>query len=158
MADARDQGLSRRVVGHHLVAVAESCTGGLVSQTLAETEGSGEWFLGGLVAYSRDVKYSLLGVIPGPVVNERTAEQMARGVASMFGASAAIGVTGAAGPDPQDGVEPGTVMIATWVNRAVDCTTHHFPGDPRTVCAQARDQAVVALASALRSSDRVPST
>ncbi len=146
-----------RAIGEHQVAVAESCTGGLVAQALARIEGSSEWFRGGLVAYQREVKYTLLGVEPGPAVNERTARQMARGAARLLGATATIGLTGAAGPDPQDGADPGTVVIATWVDGEVACTTHHFRGDPETVCAAARDAAIAALADAIRAGRRVPS-
>jgi nicotinamide-nucleotide amidase len=146
--------LSSADVGDRTVAVAESCTGGLVGQALAQIEGSGDWFRGGLVAYHRNIKYALLGVDRGPVVNERAARQMARGAAALFGATATIGLTGAAGPDPQDGAEPGTVVIATYVDGAIDCTTHHFVGDPGSVCEQARAQAIAALTAALRSADR----
>jgi nicotinamide-nucleotide amidase len=149
MEDWTEPGLARAVNGHR-VAVAESCTGGLVAQSLARIEGSGEWFRGGLVAYHRDVKYSLLGVEPGPVVNERTARQMARGAADLFGATATIGLTGAAGPDPQDGAEPGTIVVATWVDGRTECVTHHFAGDPEAVCERGRDAAISALADALR--------
>jgi nicotinamide-nucleotide amidase len=147
-----------RVVAGHRVAVAESCTGGLVAQSLARIEGSGEWFRGGLVAYHRDVKYSLLDVDPGPVVNERTARRMARRAADLFGATATIGLTGAAGPDPQDGAEPGTVVIATWVDGRTECITHHFTGDPEAVCISGRDAAISALAAAMRGVDQVSSS
>lgn len=142
-------------VGEHVVAVAESCTGGLLTESLARISGSGDWFRGGLVAYHRDVKYAVLGVDHGPVVNERTACQMARGAARLFGATATVGLTGAAGPDPQDGAAPGTVVIATWVDGDLECTTHLVPGDPRAVCERARDLAIAALASGIRSHDRI---
>ena len=146
--------ITSEVLGEHTVAVAESCTGGLVSQALAAVEGSGDWFLGGIVAYDRDVKASLLGVDPGDVVNERAASAMAAGVAKLMGATATIGLTGAAGPDPLDGAEPGTVVVATYVDGAVDVHTHHLKGDPTDVCTQARDLAVVALNTALRAPGR----
>jgi nicotinamide-nucleotide amidase len=149
-APSRGAAITGDVVGRHRVAVAESCTGGLVAQALAAVEGSGEWFLGGVVAYHREVKAALLGVDPVDVVNERTAIDMAAGVAELTGASATIGLTGAAGPDPLDGAEPGTVVVATYVDGDVEVTTHHLEGEPEDVCAQARDLAVVALGTALR--------
>src|ERR1700704_1305718 len=82
------------------VATAESCTGGLFAQALAQTEGSSEWFCGGIVAYQRRTKFDVLGVTPGPVVTERTAREMAQGVAGLLGTDIAVAVTGAAGPDP----------------------------------------------------------
>jgi len=154
MGANRGAAVTREVVGRHTIAVAESCTGGLVSQALAAVEGSGEWFLGGIVAYDRHVKASLLGVDPGDVVNETAATEMAAGVAELMGATATIGLTGAAGPDPLDGAEPGTVVVATYVDGAVDVRTHHLEGDPTDVCTQARDLAVVALGTALRAHER----
>jgi nicotinamide mononucleotide (NMN) deamidase PncC len=69
-------------VGDHLdgrtVAVAESCTGGLVACALAAAPGSGTWFRGALVAYQRDVKFELLGVTPGPVVSTRAGRTTVR--------------------------------------------------------------------------------
>ena len=148
--DTSDVAVSSELVGSHRVAVAESCTGGLVSQALARAAGSGEWFLGGIVAYRREVKYALLDVEEGPVVNERAARQMAAGVAALLGASAAVAVTGAAGPEPQDGAEPGTVAIAVFVDGDATASTHRFAGSPPAVCEQARDTALEALATTLR--------
>jgi nicotinamide-nucleotide amidase len=150
MVSSREATISSEVVGAHTVAVAESCTGGLVSQALAAVEGAGDWFLGGLVAYHRDVKAALLDVDPSDVVNERTAVGMATGISRLTGATATIGLTGAAGPDPLDGAVPGTVIIATCVDGDVEVRTHHLEGNPEEVCTQARDLAVVALGAALR--------
>ena len=73
---------------------------------------------------------------------------MAAGVAELMGATATIGLTGAAGPDPLDGAEPGTVVVATYVDGAVDVHMHRLEGDPTDVCTQARDLALVALSTA----------
>jgi nicotinamide-nucleotide amidase len=94
------------------VAVAESLTGGELSAKLAATPGSGDWFLGGVVAYARNVKHDVLGVPPGPVVSEAAAAAMASGVCRALGADIGVAVTGVAGPDEQDGLPPGTVWIA----------------------------------------------
>jgi nicotinamide-nucleotide amidase len=134
-------------------AVAESCTGGLVSEALARIKGSSEWFRGGLVAYQRRIKYALLGVTPGPVVNARTASEMARGIARLLDATATLAITGAAGPEPQDGAPPGTVFVATFVDGTVHVREHHFDGDPRSVCEQAKTFALAHLATALEVTD-----
>jgi nicotinamide-nucleotide amidase len=130
------------LVGARTVAVAESCTGGLVSQALVALPGSGEWFRGGLVAYQRDVKFALLGVSPGPVVTERAACEMAEGVARLLGADVGIGVTGAAGPGALDGASPGTVVVAVSVLGHSMAREYHFDGSPEQVCQQARDAAL----------------
>ncbi|MFY9805721.1 MAG: CinA family protein, partial [Pseudonocardiaceae bacterium] len=62
------------------VAVAESLTGGLVANALAEAPGSSRWFRGALVAYASEVKHELLNVPPGPVVTGPAAAAMADGV------------------------------------------------------------------------------
>ena len=148
MVDEAD-GLGRALDGRSL-ACAESCTGGLVAQRIARTEGSSDWFRGGLVAYQRETKFDLLGVTPGPVVTEPTAREMARGVAKLLKADAAVSVTGAAGPDPHDGASPGTVVVATFVDGDATARTLHFEGSPERVCEQAADAAISALRDALR--------
>ncbi|MHA6792367.1 CinA family protein [Pseudonocardia bannensis] len=94
------------------VAVAESLTGGMIAGALAAAGDAGEWFQGSVVAYSSDVKHDLLAVPPGPVVSAVAASSMARTVRRLLQADVAVAVTGAGGPDPQDGREPGTVFVA----------------------------------------------
>jgi PncC family amidohydrolase len=86
------------------VSVAESCTGGLLGGELTSVSGSSRWFLGGVIAYSNDVKTRDLGVPPAILeaegaVSEPTARQMAIGVRRKIGSDIGIGVTGVAGPD-----------------------------------------------------------
>jgi nicotinamide-nucleotide amidase len=94
------------------LAVAESLTGGLVAARLVNVVGASTWFRGGVVAYASDVKYSLLDVPEGPVVSEAAAGAMASGVRAALAADVGLAVTGVAGPDPQDGENPGTVFLA----------------------------------------------
>ena len=94
------------------VAVAESLTGGMIAQALALATGSGEWFRGSLVAYHSTVKHEVLDVPPGPVVSAEAAAVMASSVRRLLGADVAVAVTGAGGPSPQDGRDPGTVFLA----------------------------------------------
>jgi nicotinamide-nucleotide amidase len=101
------------LVEHGLtLAVAESLTGGLVASRLVNVRGASTWFRGGIVAYAGEVKRDLLGVPPGPVVSEEAALAMAVGVRRRLGTDVGIGVSGVAGPDPQDGEPPGTVYLA----------------------------------------------
>jgi nicotinamide-nucleotide amidase len=99
------------------VAVAESLTGGLLTAALTDTPGASVTVRGGLVVYATPLKASLAGV-PAPLLEERGAVDpdvalaLARGVRSRLGATYGLGVTGVAGPDPQDGRDVGTVFLA----------------------------------------------
>jgi nicotinamide-nucleotide amidase len=99
------------------VATAESLTGGLVAATLTDIPGASRSFRGGVVSYATDLKASLLGVDTAMLaahgaVYAPVAAAMAAGVRGRLGTTVGIATTGVAGPDPQDGVPPGTVHIA----------------------------------------------
>jgi nicotinamide-nucleotide amidase len=142
---ARDQGRT--------IAVAESLTGGMVAQKLAAAGGASEWFRGSLVAYSSEVKHEVLGVPDGPVVSADAARAMASGVRGLLGADVAVAVTGAGGPSPQDGQEPGTVYVA--VDDA-DWTVQRLAlsGEPPVICGGAADAALRMLLEVLSRSRR----
>jgi len=99
------------------VAVAESLTGGLLGAALTTTPGSSATFRGGLVVYATDLKETVAGV-PGPLldaegpVSAHVAAALAAGARDRLGATYGVGVTGVAGPDPQDGHSVGTVFVA----------------------------------------------
>lgn len=133
------------------VAVAESLTGGMVSSALAEAPGASDWFRGGLVAYSSEVKHEVLGVPPGPVVTANAAAAMAEGVRRLLGADVAVSLTGAAGPDGQDGRPPGTVFLGLTDGRTTQVEHRHFDGDePGEICARAAAEALRLLLGHLR--------
>jgi len=93
-----------RLLDGHTVAVAESCTGGMMSARLTARAGSSEYFAGGIVAYSNDAKSALVGVDPALIervgaVSTEVAEALALGAAERFDAELGIGITGVAGPD-----------------------------------------------------------
>jgi len=90
------------------IAVAESFTGGIISSRMIAVPGASKFFVGGIVAYDSEVKYSLLGIDRGPVVSASAAAAMAEGVRRLVGADVGLATTGVAGPDPQEGLEPGT--------------------------------------------------
>ncbi len=86
------------------LAVAESCTGGIIAERVTDVPGASDTFVGGVVAYSNDVKISLLGVSPELLqehgaVSAECAAAMAEGVCAKLGADAGVAVTGIAGPD-----------------------------------------------------------
>ncbi len=99
------------------LAVAESCTGGLIGHRLTNVPGSSDYFLGGVVAYAYDAKERVLGVSHNTLydhgaVSEETAQEMARGARRTLGADVGIAVTGIAGPG---GGLPGKPVGLTWI-------------------------------------------
>jgi len=100
------------------LAVAESCTGGLIQKRLTDIAGCSDVFLGGCVTYSNSSKVSLIGVSPETLaangaVSEQTAAEMARGVRLALGADIGISSTGIAGPGGGTPEKPvGTVFVA----------------------------------------------
>lgn len=120
-------------LGGRTIASAESFTAGLISQSIASVEGSGEWFHGGIVAYRSEIKHSMLGVEEGPVVTESCAVQMARGAAERFGTDVALATTGVAGPGPEEGRPPGTVVIGWCIDGATGAVTFDLAGAPDTL-------------------------
>jgi len=102
---------------HITVATAESLTGGLLTALLTEVAGSRAVVRGGLVVYATELKHQLAGVDAnllaerGPVDPE-VAVSLADGARRSCGAQVGVGLTGVAGPDPQDGVAVGTWFCA----------------------------------------------
>jgi nicotinamide-nucleotide amidase len=99
------------------VATAESLTGGLVGSTLTDVPGISAVYRGGVIVYATDLKATLAGVpedllaAVGPV-HADTASALAMGVRERLGAVYGLATTGVAGPDPQAGIEAGTVYVA----------------------------------------------
>jgi nicotinamide-nucleotide amidase len=137
------------------VAAAESLTGGDVTARLVSVPGSGEWLRGGVVAYDPEVKFSVLGVTRGPVVTDRCATEMARGVARLLHADVGLATTGVAGPESLEGRPVGTVIIGLDVEGTRTTVEHHFDGDPEAIRGRTVDAAVALLVAGLR---RCPAT
>ena len=93
------------------LGLAESVTGGLVAGRLTNVAGASDVLRGSVVSYASDVKFDVLGVTPGPVVNEAVAVEMALGAKRVLGADVGLALTGVAGPTDQDGVKPGTLCV-----------------------------------------------
>jgi nicotinamide-nucleotide amidase len=128
---------------HRDIAVAESLTGGMLASALAAAPQSSRWFRGGVVAYASDVKHELLNVPGGPVVSAQAARAMADGVRRLLKADVAVALTGAAGPDGQDGQPPGTVFLGLADERDTHVEYRCFDrNDPTEVCAEAVAEAL----------------
>lgn len=128
------------------VASCESLTGGHLAAAFSSAEFASQWYRGGLVAYQAEVKHGLLRAPAGPVVTADTAVAMACSTAALLAADYTVALTGVGGPEPQEGLPPGTVYIATSVRgepAGVQC--HRFTGDPPAVLKQTIDAALGAL-------------
>lgn len=127
--------ISLLVERRQMLAVAESCTGGLIGHRLTQVSGSSAAFLGGVVAYHNSVKEKTLRV-PADIleregaVSEATAVAMAEGVRRLLGADIALAVTGIAGPTGSTEDRPvGLTYIA--LSAAADvltCERHLWQG------------------------------
>jgi nicotinamide-nucleotide amidase len=130
-----------QVVGMYLVlrqktlAVAESCTGGLLAERLTRVSGSSVYFLGGAVCYSNEMKTRWAGVPADLIaahgaVSQPVAQAMAQGVRARAGSSMGVGITGIAGPTGGTSEKPvGLVFIGLADERGTQVREFHFPGD-----------------------------
>lgn len=113
---------NRLMASHHRLVTAESCTGGWISKTVTDIDGSSSWFECGMTAYSYEAKQALLGVRPETLethgaVSRETVIEMVSGALVNSGASIAVAVTGIAGPGGGSEDKPvGTVWIG-WKRR-----------------------------------------
>jgi nicotinamide-nucleotide amidase len=133
------------------LAVAESCTGGLLGERLTNIPGSSDVFLGGVIAYHNDLKKELLGVRAEDLerygaVSEQVALQMASGIRERTGADVGVSVTGIAGPGGGTPEKPvGLVWIAVHSSEA-KARRFHVVGDR----AEIRQRAVQAALEMVR--------
>lgn len=132
----------------YTVAVAESCTGGLLSNRLTDVPGASEYFMGGVVAYNNDVKINILRV-PFDIVytygavSGRTALSMAKGVKKLFDTDLGIGITGICGPTGGTTAKPvGLVFIGGVFEDNEVIKEFYFEGDRLQVKAQAVEEAI----------------
>jgi nicotinamide-nucleotide amidase len=122
-------------VGGFTVAVAESCTGGLIAQRLTDVPGASKYFIEGVVAYSNDAKTRTLGVEPillleHGAVSAAVAEAMAEGVRQRANTDFGLSVTGIAGPDGGTEEKPvGLVFIALSDDAHTEHRKLYLPGD-----------------------------
>jgi len=134
------------------VAVAESCTGGLLGKKLTDIAGSSDYFLGGVTAYDNRVKTQVLGVSAGLLadkgaVSEEVAAAMAEGVSRLLGADCALSTTGVAGPAGGTEAKPvGLVYVGSVVKGVTLVEQMRLPGQRD----QVRERATYAALDLLR--------
>lgn len=155
------QGRLEREVGRLLtaqgltLAVAESCTGGLLGGRVTAVSGSSIYFAGGVIAYSNEVKVRLLGVdrvvlAAHGAVSAPVARQMATGVRSRIGADLGVAITGVAGPGGGTAAKPvGLVFVALARNGGCVVRRFRFDGARATVRRAAGDAALEMIKSEL---------
>jgi len=133
------------------LAVAESCTGGGIGERITGRPGASRAFVGGIIAYSNDIKQKLLSVpeallLEHGAVSEPVARAMAEGACSALGAGCGIGISGIAGPDGGTDEKPvGTVCFAASTPENTVVTTHRFRGDRDAVRRRSAQAAMVQL-------------
>lgn len=141
------------------IASAESCTGGLLSHILTGVSGSSCYFIGGVVAYSNQIKEQVLGVSEATLigfgaVSEQSAREMAEGIALKFNTSIGLSTTGIAGPTGGTPEKPvGLVWIAIHLDNATHAFKCHFKGERNAVKADSVREVLTQLLLILESSD-----
>lgn len=116
------------------LGVAESCTGGLLADTITDMAGSSAYFKGGVVAYQPEIKIKLLQIDPGllehpGVVSAEVAKAMASAARRIFLTDLGVGITGVAGPGGGTPETPvGLVYIAIDSKASKDCLRFNFTG------------------------------
>lgn len=141
----KDEETMEGVVGRLLrvnqmtIAVAESCTGGLIGHHLTNVPGSSDYFIGGVICYSNQAKVDLLNVSPETLrehgaVSRQAAVEMAKGVRSLHKTTIGLAVTGIAGPSGGSPEKPvGTVFIALVDGERAKVDGYHFGGSREQV-------------------------
>ena len=133
------------------LAVAESCTGGLMAKRITDLPGSSLYFRGGVIAYADRVKIDLLGLeeavlVENGAVSEAVAIGMAGGVAALLGTEVGVGVTGIAGPGGGTPEKPvGTVWFAVALKGRTRASHRVFSGDREAVRERGTQAALLLL-------------
>lgn len=143
------------------LALAESCTGGLIAKRVTDVAGASAWFLGGVVSYANEAKENFLGVAESTLaahgaVSEETAREMASGARARFGATYALAVTGIAGPSGGTAEKPvGTTCFALAEEGATRSDKRYFGGGRDWVRLRASQHALDMLRLRLREKGEV---
>ena len=138
------------------IAVAESCTAGLVASNITSISGSSKYFRGGIIAYQNEIKIKILG-ISKDLITEKTevsaevAKKMAYNTLSHFDVDFSIATSGYAGPSGGTRENPvGTVFIAVANQSNIVVKRCSFTGDRQRITNQATKQAILLLLSEIK--------
>lgn len=152
MTKALTQALFAKLIEKKLTVVtAESLTGGGVAAALTSLSGSSAYFLGGVMAYSNQLKVELLGVplevlAEHGAVSEECARAMAEGARRKLGAGVAVATTGIAGPTGATPAKPvGLVWLAVATEKGVFTLGKNFDGDREMVTRSSINEALALL-------------
>jgi PncC family amidohydrolase len=143
------------------LAVAESCTGGLVGHLITNIPGSSAYFKGGIIAYAYESKIRVLGVNHETLerfgaVSQETVLEMAQGVRQLFQTDIGLSVSGIAGPDGGIPEKPvGLTWIGLWAEDFQQAESFHWQGDRLQVKEQSANQVLKMVNTYLRSQDRL---
>jgi len=130
------------------ISTAESCTGGMLGEMITAVPGSSEYYLGGAISYSNELKERLLSVDRGLLidkgaVSEEVAIAMARGCRTQLGSDIGVSVTGIAGPSGGTPDKPvGLVFIAVSSSKGERCSREEYTGDRRAIRTQSATRAL----------------
>lgn len=156
MTKALTQALFAKLIEKKLTVVtAESVTGGGVAAALTSLSGSSAYFLGGVMAYSNQLKVELLGVplevlAEHGAVSEECARAMAEGARRKLGAGVAVATTGIAGPTGATPTKPvGLVWLAVATENGVFTLGKNFDGDREMVTRSSIKEALALLLNAI---------
>jgi len=152
-----EQKVGRLLIKNNLtLAIAESCTGGLIAHRITNVPGSSNYFERGFVVYSNRAKTESLGVSPGLLkkhgaVSRQVARAMAIGARRASGTSVGLGVTGIAGPISDESKKPvGLVYIAVaGPTGSTRVEKHHFTGTRLQIKNESAEAALVLLTKAI---------
>lgn len=137
------------------IALAESCTGGLVGHLLTQVPGSSDYFIGGVIAYSDKAKEEILGVRDETLkqcgaVSVETAIEMAQGARKVFQTDYAVAVTGIAGPASDLSNKPvGLTWLAVCNDNDVWTESHNWEGNRSEIKQQSAEAALNLLLQAI---------
>ncbi|OQX54328.1 MAG: hypothetical protein B5M48_01030 [Candidatus Omnitrophica bacterium 4484_213] len=140
------------------IAIAESCTGGLISHLITNRAGSSQYFKLGVVAYSKEIKISLLKIPPQAIeqfgsVSPEIALSMAHRVRELAGTDIGLGISGIAGPSYPEGEEEkpiGLVYIAVCSAQGDISKEFNFEGSREEIKKKAAEQALGLLEIAIK--------
>ena len=142
-----------------LMGTAESCTGGRIANMVTLVAGSSDYFVGGVVSYSNEVKHNVLGVSEDSLrlhgaVSREVVEQMAQGAIRTLGCDCSVAASGVAGPGGGSPEKPvGTVWIAAALKEQVVSHCYHFGTVRAENIQSAADTALTMLLELLQKSD-----